>query len=778
MKRTLLCLLLPVLLALAACHDERTADFRFVATIEQPSGSDPLAKTFLLREQWVYWQLGDSISIGADNTSEAVDGILVNIGAAPQYSPDDFNGVFLSWLDWGARYFAALFPYREHNVISGVAAGSKDFVMKLDMPAVQPVDNDTSFSRNVYPMAAWYGGHWDDAEGSTAYNLDFHALAGIVRLQFTNASDAKTISSVTVTSASDQLSGLFNVLGYKTSEPYLAPTESSPSEAARTITLDCGTEGRTFDGQALCSFYLALPALGDNESTKVYQNLTITLNATDGSSVSRRIASVPLRRSGITYMPALEVADWSASGTNATTVRLSGNGTPERPFRVYSYSELRYLRDCYNSAARTINNQPIKPDTRIWLMRSDIALDNDWTVGITDFVGHLEDKSNASNPGITNSGHAAPLFESIGADGVVEGITLKVGNVSTASTDDFSPFCKTNAGTLRNCVLAPLPAAPASEVSVGGNLGGLCLANSGTIDGCRNEANLRATGHAVGVICHTNTGTVRGCQISTPFSIGAAASVGGIVYDNQGGTVRDCYYAVANTGGSANWGGIAFANSGTVEHCYVDNYISTSGRVGGIVFSNTGGKVDYCWNQAMVQGASVGGIVHTMTGGTVINCFLDPALAQITLLQSSAADLVGAGLVASLADGTVVNSYAHFPHVIKQGTGAVIGAALGKCTGGSVKYCYAYETSSSSRTFYGTATTDVAFSKCYLVGGSQENIATTLEGDNFNVTGTGGYEDGRALLEVLNTEQPSGAKPWTVVTTGAAPSLEPYTVSN
>ena len=761
MRRTILFLsILFVSLFTVSCEKEKEGEgsYSFSASIENLSTEDAATKVRLVDEQWVYWEVGDSISIASDKSSSPTAAILANTGG-PNYP--DFNGTFISELPWESQYFLGLFPYSANNVASG-SDGSSDFgTPKIELVARQPFRSDLTFARKVFPMVAWYGGHWDETPGS-AYNLDFHSLAGIVRIQFVNATPACTIKEVRITSTDDkQLKGIFDVKDYKKDNPYLSST--STAEEDKTVTLYCGDEGRSFANGELVTFYLVLPAFDPSVAANSQFALRMEIENTSGK-VCTRTFSARVRRTGITYMRALEVTNWESG---VTAVRLSGNGTAERPFRIYSVDDLVYLRDCYNSVERKINGQDISANTHIWLMRSDIVLNStNWNMGIKNFVGHIEDKSNADVPGITSTS-SHPLFESVNAGGTVERIALKA-EVNYSGESDFSPFCVTNRGTLKDCVLKPPVANPSGVVSSPfANLAGICVNNYGTIEACRNEGNLSAAARNIGCIClfNENGAVVKSCQLSTPFLVNRASCVGGIVYENKAGaTVRDCLYAVSTTGSTSRWGGIVYQNNGTVEHCYVNNSIITTLSLGGIVNKQLGGTINYCDCRAQLHAPNVGGIVDTISGGKIVNCFVNHVSAQIIRTSSTSANRSAGGIAAYMLGGSIENSFVNVPHITAQGSGGVLGGLVGTCTGGSAVNCYSYETTAAAPSFFGSNTT-ATFTNCYLVEGTQTGITSKTEAQ-------AKANDG--LVSDLNGNVPSGGKSWVL---SGVPVLEAYTVT-
>ena len=773
------------LLLAVACEKEdlgRTRSITFNATIEQFRDPSDGQKIVLRNEQWIYWEVGDSISIGSERSTLSTRGDLVN--ATPGTDYEDFNGVFIAELPENSTKFLGLHPCNSGNVIKGKADAPYFETPVLQLAATQPLRHDSTFSRSILPMVAWYGGNWDEND-PTPFNLDFHNLGAIVRIQLFNATGADaTIDHITFTSVADptkgivakNLSGPFSVHNYTTENPHLGELDGG----SKTVTITCGEDGLAFAQNALKSFYLVLPAFGGRETTT---NLCITMDVvTKAGTHCIKTFTAPTRRTGVTYMNAMGVSAWSETG--AASAGLVGNGTVTRPFKVYTINDLLYLRSCYNaspdgSGYRRINGQPITANTYIKIMRSDIVLTrSNWTTGIRNFVGHLTSMSNSANPGIVDSCVDVPLFESIGSDGEVEGLALKSAVTFTlTSGTGVSPFCYSNAGTIKNCVITTIPGA-SSKVNLAGSssFAGICVINSGTIEGCRfgGKAEVQEGKNFAG-ICLQNTGTIKGCQISSPAAMTFASNgstAAGICYENQaGGTVRDCYFAADITSSTINWAGIVYENSGTVEHCYFSStgHIYTSKEVGGIVRTNKGAssKIDYCWLEGPLRGKIMGGIVDSLAAGTVINCFTQ-LNAMITI--QNATD-IGGGLVARMTGGSIENSYVNEFYLQVENANATFGGIVGKATGGSVTNCYDKE---NRNVFYGT-TSGVTYNRCYLVDGSQTEVTSISSALAISATGTSG-----CLVDLLNDNTYgapaiSGAKGWTN-SNGFFPVLAAYTI--
>ncbi len=771
-----------LLLLATACEKEipvngNLKDVQFNATIEPLEGSD--TKVYLFQEQFVLWELGDQISIGSDLTiadeSPAVGDL---VSASPGSDFENFNGVFLAPLPENSGKFLGLHPVSSGNRIIGSGAGSADFAVTLDMPAEQPrrpgEKEDLTFAKQVYPMVAWYGGTWDPAH-PTPYNLDFRSLGCILRVQLYNATaSAATLKDITFTSRLGsgcmQLSGPFTIGNYNIPEPYLTP-KASPSAEEQQVKLTFGS-GLTFNTNDLKTFYLVLPAIAGEGVTTTYK-LTMEVKADVGGD--EKTFSMDLtaktRRRGVTNMRAVGVTDWTSTPPD-TVVTLAGNGTKDRPFKVYTIDDLLYLRSCYNDTTpgtpRTINRQPITKDTYIHLMRTDIVLTTaNWnSSSIENFAGHFVDASSNASHGITNNSNI-PLFEDITSKGHVENLVLKSGASLSGSASFLSPFCNINRGEIKNCRLSGTVSATYADLGgiVGQNLDG------GTIKGCACEANLSvSSGKHIGGICLDNANglgnesVVSGCYVSATSALTmTGAEIGGICHDNQG-TVQDCYFsATINAGGDANWGGIVYKNSATVskvEHCYLNGSITTTGTVGGIVHTVSSGTVDYCWLAKYVKGSQAGGIAHTVSGGKVINCYTDNSEAQI-LVDVGSGTHIGGGIVAIVSGGEVTNSYVYTLNI--NGSSATLGGFVGRLTGGIISNSYAQESHTGnfygSTTLSGTALTTTlgGTTPCYLIGYSQEGVSDVAS-------------PGSGLASILTANKPSGGASWS----GIPPTLDAY----
>ena len=769
--RTLL-LMLTATVAFTACHnDDEMMQYTINATMEQWQSD---SKVTLVNESWVYWQYNDEISIGSDQSDPSTQNIgwLYGGGAGDW---EKFNGVFLTTLPAGSKYFMGLHPISDKNWIS-YNDNKKFHPAKIELKQTQTWQCDTTFDRQVLPMVATFGGEWDSEEH--APNLNFRTLASLVRLQFYNISGSDdAIKSVQVESidASDNpdkmLCGVFTVDSQHTADPHL----KSPTDASNSLLIQHADGGNIeFNINDLRTFYIVLPAYaGENLSTQYRLRVTVT-NAADKSF--SRTMNVKTRRRGITFVPAIGIESFESNGT--TEIGLSGVGSKIRPFKIYTIDDLNYLRNCFNSASpgeARVNGQLVTGDTWFRIMRSDITLtDANWTDGISNFKGHMTYYSDATHVthGITNQS-CRPLFNNILSDGHVKGLAIITDSDLDYNTNgdgtDYSPLCNINYGTIEDCRnISPSGVSDENKYfrgKVGQNscYAGICVENHGTIVGCDcTVARIFANGSRFAGICYTNQGTLSASVLAAPASIIGAVSAGGICYTNQG-VVADCYCEISynNTAsGSTDWGGIVYRNTTgsahIVRNCYLSasSIIRTQGNVGGIVCENDG-VVDYCRNEcSSLLGSTVGGIVATLSGGEVRNCFINDSALYISLYPAGGTHSAG-GIAATQSGGTISNCYCLLRHFSVSSTDAtgVYGTIVGRITGptATVNNCYALEVDAATPQFYGSKTAGT-LTHCHLVGGTQNDVNSINPVTNAAL-GT--------LLSDLTTNKPANGNSWT-----------------
>lgn len=777
---------------LAGCVRDEKATFNFKARIEQLDNGE--AKTHLVGERWIYWVDWETISINTNMSGEKepAEAVLLNSGSE-DYS--EYNAVFEATMEADAEYFCALYPYRVNNRITHSATTSiktfKDVV--IDLPAEQMYANDTSFDHNVMPMVAWYGGT-PTGEPYTSPNLDFHALGGIVRLQVYNPISIPDMKINSIDISSDgrdnrQLKGLFNVVDHNTFDPYLDGTSSAVED--RTITITTPAGGVDFPQNQLLTFYLVLPALTGMDDSTVY-SLKMTLHSTAGNCTKN--FTVPIRRNGITYMRAIGIDNWS---NGAAETGLVGNGTEARPFKIYTIDDLKKVRDAFHATPVVINGKTVDEDTWFRIMTSNIVLDEaSWvarpgggylTYGIENFKGHMTYYgTNSSTPGITNNS-SLPIFQSIAANSVVEGLTVKC-DVSNGSTGSHSPLCITNNGTIKDChVTTPGSTGLVWETGAANSgLAGICVYNeaTGTIQGCGCSAKMACLNRSIAGICLLNRGTIKECYTASPttgsqnLAEKAPTRFAGICDTAAPGSViRDCYFAARINDATYPCAGIVSANRGDVTHCYASEnaLIISSSSAAGIVGTNYDGTVDYCWSEASLRARYAGMIAFQIDGGKFINCFCNDGLAMITL-TANAGDHYAGGFAAEMTSGSIENCFIYMSHINLLDNTGITGGLVGKLTAGTVKNCYVYESYSPTHNLFGTKGEYTTIENSHVVMGSG------------TVSGISNWTTAQLtnMQSALNSHIPSGGKEWegavdyveSPATAAVPPQLKPYTVSS
>lgn len=710
----------------------------FGARIEPPAGED---KTYLVNEKWIYWDEDDKISVlGTKDPAGLIEGKIVS-GANSVLGYFQADG-----LREGSSDYVFLFPHNTNNFINL----GKPAAVKVFFPESQEFRDDFTFGMTACPMV----GYVHENEDSVL----FHSLAGLARLQLFSSAGDKTISSITFQEVSDspkQISGNFTVEDYDQFDPYLVGT--AVSGASKQITIPCGSGRVVGSSQGdLCTFYLVLPAL---EGTTTYK-LRMTVKTTDDKQFQKTFG-VKVRRNSIMKVPALNITAW-ADAPNAGTADISivGNGTELRPFQIYTAAELAKVRDAINSGEK-INGQTITSSTQFALMRSDIVLNTtNWTSGIDGFVGHFyyAAASSVTSPGITNESRI-PIFTSIAAGGVVEGLTLK-GTFTNNSNLTTSPLCDVNRGVIKDCRTSSSSSFTLSSSNSASGIAGICVTNEGTITGCSHNGTLTCSNGTAGGICLNNRGTITGCFMETPGRI-AAKWMGGIAYRNYR-TVRSSYFSASMTGVNGIFGGIVYRNDQNVQNCmlYSPSQIKSGKSLGGVVYVNYA-TVDSCYsNAAVFEGKdTVGGIVAVMRGGEVRNSYFNAGLTNIKFTGNG---LCG-GFVAYQKDGAIRNCYVR---ARINAAAATYGGFVGRIDGGSIENVYSRIYNSGDK-FFGAVLVAATLKSCYNYGGIRQAGVISFTNPN---DGIGDHANLAAALN--NWVSNAGGDPYRRWTTGDNPTLE------
>ena len=134
----------------------------------------------------------------------------------------------------------------------------------------------------------------------------------------------------------------------------------------------------------------------------------------------------------------------------------------------------------------------------------------------------------------------------------------------------------------------------------------------------------RVDGNVGGIVGENNGGTVTNCTFSG--SVSGSGNVGGIVGQNNGGSVTDCTNS-GGVSGKGNVGGVVGDNSGSVTNCTndVDFGLSGSGNnFGGVVGNNSGSfSVPPTTPPSPTSGGNLGGVVgqNSGAGARITSCY-------------------------------------------------------------------------------------------------------------------------------------------------------------
>ena len=255
----------------------------FTASIEDSySGGD--TKTSLDGYGNVLWTKGDQVSV--------FDGSTVNV----QYQvTDDSDGKTSASLNkvTSSGYTAgteignnvAYYPYSSETELA--KNGTEYVISGVTLPATQAYAQ-ASFANGAFPMAAITGSIEDN-------NLGFKNVLGGLKLQLKGTAK---IASISISGNADEiLCGSANVFVSTTAVPEISLTDAS----AKTVTLNCGTEGVQLNADTVTPFIIALPPM------TMESGFAVTVKDTDGKQMEIKTAkSQTITRSSLLKMPAVE----------------------------------------------------------------------------------------------------------------------------------------------------------------------------------------------------------------------------------------------------------------------------------------------------------------------------------------------------------------------------------------------------------------------------------------------------------------------------------------
>lgn len=662
-------LVVAVLSLMVACRKEEKWDINFDSYMEQPE-TDPETKAYLYNETYIYWESSDYIRVYPDGKwDQAMDCQLQPL-ADPRYASFSATGITAS------DVYYAIYP----------KSFGADGDLKLIIPFEQEYRNDDradfTFGPKSWPMVAW--GNSGDAKP----RMDFHSVCGMVRIQLT-AAEAATIQDITFTDCggsvagyeSHSISGTFTIVNIDKNAPHIT---SSGAEVTRNK-LVFNEINREVGPSKLVTIYLPLPATtafnAANTNTNYAIRMLVHAKKDSKDVYYQKEFAAKIRRNSISPLRAIEIPSWSEDSGDPSTggvIGIAGCGTIDRPFLITNLSDMKKVKVAFDMTDPTINGKVITKDTYFRIASSEIVLDNTWE-GINGFFGHLSfNAGNATRQSIENNSQHS-LFNSIGANGVVEDLTIR-GTITYSGTTDFSPFCGVNNGTIDRCRNSCQ--VTSNNTSVGGicvtnnglihnaanttpitatasnkYAGGICVTNNGVIDGYGTSIGTVTASQAAN-ICHTNNGTVTNCQISLNRS-DIVNPFGGLVYLNASTGKIESSEVLGSASSTASIGGICYQNEGLIDQCKIGtHYLKGSGSVGGIAAyqrNQNSAEIRNCYNVS--EGTSnlnavsgvVGGIVGEIFTGTVVNCYCNLEVA------SANADYYGA-IIGSINGGAVVRN--------------------------------------------------------------------------------------------------------------------------
>jgi hypothetical protein len=293
-----------------------------------------------------------------------------------------------------------------------------------------------------------------------------------------------------------------------------------------------------------------------------------------------------------------------------------GTGEPNNPYQIAAKTDLLDLAadtndygKCFiltadiNMAGQVFTTAIIAPDTN----------SSNGFQGMV-FTGTFDGKSHKITNFSINGGSKdyLGLFGYIDAGGAVKNLGLA--DFAVSGTYHVSGLAGLNSGSISNCYSADAVSGTSNSYMVGGLVG----FNYGSISNCCSTGNVSGSEEVGGLVGYNYLqGSISNC-----WSTGAVSStsnsyiVGGLVGLNYAG-ISQCY-STGSVSGTYYIGGLVGENdSGSISNCYSTGNIIGSKYVGGLVGLNYAGISD-CYSTGAVSGTSdVGGLVGENDSGSI-----------------------------------------------------------------------------------------------------------------------------------------------------------------
>jgi len=369
-----------------------------------------------------------------------------------------------------------------------------------------------------------------------------------------------------------------------------------------------------------------------------------------------------------------------------------GAGTPEDPYEISNCTELQNMKDHLSAS---------------YALKQNIDCSGQGFIPIRPiFIGTF-DGQNYTITGlrINNNGWGTALFGEAD-NSIIQNVILANVDIDSTANNVAALVGWAEGTTITNCHAS-------GTVNGNGRVAGLVgtLSNSQLINSSANVMVVASFIREGGLVGYMNSGsTVTNCHADGISVSNGYQQIGGLVGQNDGGTIKNSYSAVNQVTGYIYVGGLVGENEGLITDCYSTGKVTGTGwAAGGLAGYNKGGKIKRSYAASpQVQGVySVGGFVG-YSG--------DADSAEISDCYSKTATVIGTG----------------------SGDEAYVGGFVGwAATAGTIRNCYSDSSviGNNSLAIGGFAgESDIDITNSYSVGSVSGTAPTSkggFIGDNF-----------------------------------------------
>lgn len=323
-------------------------------------------------------------------------------------------------------------------------------------------------------------------------------------------------------------------------------------------------------------------------------------------------------------------------------VYAQGSGTLDNPYMIEDVYQLQDM-NLNLGAQYALANDIDASETSSW--NNGLGFDPIGSSSTNQFYGSLNGQNHTITGLYINRPDAllVGLFGFVGDSGMISNVGLLDANVSSGKYQSIGTLVALNRGLVLNCFSS-------GKVYGGYRVGGLVGENNpGTVKNCHASVTVTAFENRIGGLVGFNwNGFVYNSYASG--NVQGMTYVGGLVGRNYNGVILDSYASGDVTGGSSVGGLAGNSEDGIIASCYALGLVTGDWAVGGLL--------GYSWSASLNNSYATGTVnANSDVGGLVGYVFISSVDKSYSIGAVSGNENVGGLIGVCATGGAVSNSF-------------------------------------------------------------------------------------------------------------------------